>query len=98
MRLIGKYHGRLQEVGFPVEDPLAYGRGLGLGLSNLTWLQTRLLLRLRDGAAWVEIVGQYGYRGRTGVRHCRCTKASWHLTHSFLFLHIYIRHIQDHVS
>ncbi len=98
MRLIGKYHGTLQEVGFPAVDPLAYGRGLGLALSNLTWLQTLLLLRLRDGAAWVEMGVQYGYRGRTGVRHCRCTKVSYHLAHSFPFLHIYIPHIRAHVS
>ena len=98
MRLIGKYHGTLQEVGFLAVDPLAYGRGLGLALSNPTWLQTLLLLRLRDGAAWVEMGGQYGHRGRTGVQHCRCTKASYHSAHNFPFLHIYIRRIQAHAS
>ena len=98
MRLTGKYHGMLQEVGSPAVDPLAYDRGLGLVLSNLTWLQMLLLLRLRDGAALVEMGEQYGYRGRTGVRHCRCTKASCHLARTFPFLHICIRHIQAHVS
>ena len=98
MRLIGKYHGTLQEVGSPVVDLLAYGRGLDLALSSLTWLQLWLLLRLRDGAPLVEMRGQYGYRGRIGVRHCRCTKASCHQARTFPSLHIYIRGIGAHVS
>ena len=76
MRLIGKYHGTLQGEGFPAVDPLEYDRGLGQALSTLTWVQMLPLLRLRDGGAWVEMGGQCGYRGRTGVRHCKCMKAS----------------------
>ena len=98
MRSIGKFHGTLQVVGSLAVDPLEYGRGLGLALSSLTWLQTLLLLKPRDGAALVEMKGQYGYRGRTGVLHCRCTKASCHLARTFPFLHIYIRGTQAHVS
>ena len=98
MRLTGKCHGTLREVGSLAVDPLEYGRGLGLALSSLPWLQTLLLLKPRDGAALVEMKGQYDYRGRTGVLHCRCTKASCRLERTFPFLHIYIQGIQAPVS
>ena len=85
MRLIGKCHDMLQEVDFPVADPLVYEPDVGLVLPTPKYPQL-LHPRLRDGVALAEMQAQCSYRERTGVQHLWCRKPSCHFAYTALDL------------